>query len=66
MDVCSAFVTANLNNEKLSEAQQEIVKNANKFILATAKIGIVALIDEATGYQAERNSKELQLKMKYF
>lgn len=66
MDVCSAFVTANLNNEKLSEAQQEIVRNANKFILATAKIGIVALIDEATGYQAERNSKELQLKMKYF
>jgi hypothetical protein len=66
MDVCSAFVTANLNNEKLSEAQQEMVRNANKFILATAKVGIVALIDEATGYQAERNSKELQLKMKYF
>lgn len=66
MDVCSAFVTANLNNEKLSEAQQEIVRNANKFILATAKIGIIALIDEVTGYQAERNSKELQLKMKYF
>ncbi|WP_326514387.1 P63C domain-containing protein [Clostridium intestinale] len=66
MDVCSAFITANLNNEKLSEAQQEMVKNANKFVLATAKIGIIALIDEATGYQAERNSKELQLKMKYF
>ncbi|WP_258876471.1 hypothetical protein [Clostridium sp. CM028] len=46
MDVCSAFVMANLNNEKISEAQQEIVKNANKFILATAKIGIIALIDE--------------------
>nr|WP_286674417.1 P63C domain-containing protein [Clostridium sp. VAP52] len=66
MDVCSAFVTANLNNEKLSEAQQEIVKNANKFVLSTAKIGIVALIDEATGYQNVRHSKELQLKMKYF
>lgn len=66
MDVCSAFVTANLHNEKLSEAQQEIVKNANKFILATAKIGIIALIDEATGYQKVRNSKELQLKMRYF
>ena len=38
MDVCSAFVTANLNNEKLSESQHEIDKNANKFILATAKI----------------------------
>ncbi|AQS10541.1 P63C domain protein [Clostridium saccharobutylicum] len=66
MDVCSAFVTANLNNEKLSEAQQEIVRNANKFIMSTAKIGIIALIDEATGYQDVRDSKELQLKMKYF
>jgi hypothetical protein len=66
MDVCSAFVQANLNNEKLSEAQQEIVRNANKFILSTAKIGIVALVDEATGYQNIRHSKELQLKMKYF
>ncbi|MDF2883777.1 MAG: hypothetical protein K0R54_4341 [Clostridiaceae bacterium] len=66
MDVCSAFVTANLNNEKLSDAQNEIVKNANKFILATAKIGIVSLIDEATGYQKQRKSGELQLKMKYF
>lgn len=66
MDVCSAFVTANLNGEKLSEAQQEIVKNANKFILSTAKIGVVALIDEATGYQNIRHSKELQLKIQYF
>lgn len=66
MDVCSAFVTANLNNEKLSEAQSEMVKNANKFILATAKVGIIALIDEATGYQSDRNGHELQLKIKYF
>lgn len=66
MDVCTAFVQANLNGEKLSEAQEEIVRNANKFILSTAKIGIVALIDEATGYQNIRHSKELQLKMKYF
>lgn len=66
MDVCSAFVTANLNNEHLSDAQEEIVKNANKFMLATAKIGIISLIDEATGYQKQRKSGELQLKMKYF
>lgn len=66
MDVCSAFVTAHLNNEELSEAQREIVRNANKFILATAKVGIVALIDEATGYQKQRKSDALQLKMRYF
>ena len=43
-----------------------MVKNANKFILATAKVGIIALIDEATGYQSDRNGHELQLKIKYF
>lgn len=66
MDVCSAFAMANLNGEELSEAQQEIVKNANRFIIATAKIGIIALIDEATGYQYQRSAKELQNKIKYF
>lgn len=66
MDVCSAFVTANLNNEALSDAQKEIVKNANRYILACAKVGITALIDEATGYQYKRASNELQLKLKFF
>ena len=66
MDVCTAFVEAYINNEKLSEAQQEIVKNANKFVLACAKVGIIALIDEATGFQYERNNFELQIKLSYF
>lgn len=66
VDVCTAFVLASVNNEKLSEAQQEIVRNANKFILGTSKIGIIALIDEATGYQFERSINELQLKLNYF
>lgn len=66
IDVCSAFVQANLNNEELSEAQKEMAKNANKFILATSKIGIIALIDEATGFQYERDALELQMKLNYF
>lgn len=66
IDVCTAFVMANLNNEDLSEAQQEIVKNANRFLLATSKIGVIALIDEATGFQYERNTYELQMKLNYF
>jgi len=31
-----------------------------------AKIGITALVDEATGYQDNRESDALQLKLKYF
>lgn len=66
IDVCSAFVQANINDESLSEAQREIVKNANKFLMATSKIGIIALIDEATGFQYQRESYELQMKLSYF
>lgn len=66
MDVCTAFVTANLNGENLTEAQGEIVKNANAYILACAKVGITALIDEATGYQYKREHNELQLKLNFF
>lgn len=66
MDVCAAFIEANFNNEELSEAQREIVINANKFILASAKVGITALIDEATGYQTLREENALQLKLKFF
>ena len=35
-------------------------------IRATAKVGIVALIDEATGYQAVRARNALQLKLQAF
>jgi P63C domain. len=66
MDVCAGFVQAKVNNEELSEAQEEIVKNAQKFISACAKVGIIALIDEATGYQYNRGTNELQLKLSYF
>ena len=66
MDVCSAFVTANLNNEQLTQAQKEIVKNANAYILACAKVGITALIDEATGFQDQREDDELQRKFNFF
>lgn len=66
MDVCTAFVTANINGDTLTDAQKEIVRNANAYILACAKVGITALIDEATGYQYQRESNELQLKLKFF
>lgn len=66
MDVCTAFVEANMDGVNLSDAQKEILFNANKFILACAKVGIVALIDEATGYQYEREFDALQLKLQYF
>ncbi|QKY70200.1 P63C domain-containing protein [Lentibacillus sp. CBA3610] len=65
MDVCTAFIEAN-NKEDLSNAQKDIVINAQQYILACAKVGITALIDEATGYQNLREENALQLKLKFF
>lgn len=66
MEVCSAFVNAWMSGEELSEAQQVMAYNSNKFIMATAKVGVVALVDEVTGYQIHRKANELQYKLKYF
>lgn len=66
MDVCTAFIEASYNNEGLSGAQKEIAINAQRYIIACAKVGITALIDEATGYQNYREHNALQLKLKFF
>ena len=66
IDVCVAFIEASEKGEKLSVAQQEIVEQAQKFIIASAKTGITGLIDEATGYQNVRPANELEMKMAFF
>lgn len=66
MEVCSAFVNAWMNGEELSEAQTIMAYNSNRFIMSAAKVGIIALVDEATGYQIHRRANELQHKIQYF
>lgn len=66
MEVCSAFASAWVNGENLSDAQKVMAYNANRFIMAAAKVGIISLVDEATGYQQFRRANELQYKLKYF
>ena len=66
IDICIAFTSLYDKSSDLSEAQLEIVKRAQQFIRATAKIGITALIDEATGYQYVRAPDELGLKLQFF
>jgi len=66
IDICLAFIKASEAGIELTEAQQVIVKRAQAFIRATAKIGITGLIDEATGYQYIRPRDELAMKLKYF
>jgi hypothetical protein len=65
-DIGLAFIKAADEHEKLSVAQQEIVERARTFIMASAKVGITGLIDEATGFQYIRPPNELEFKMAYF
>lgn len=71
MEICGAFSTAlsfSMNHEdfKLTEKQKLVAIKANMFLKACAKTGIIALVDEATGYQYDRAVDALQFKLKLF
>ena len=51
---------ANENNIELGKRQLLVVAQADLIIRSLARVGIIALIDEATGYQYDRERFELQ------
>ncbi|MGP1500202.1 MAG: P63C domain-containing protein [Bergeyella cardium] len=58
-DICEAFLEAR-KNISLSARQKIIAEQCEILIRGFARVGIVALVDEATGYQYERERFELQ------
>jgi hypothetical protein len=63
VDLCKAYIIAQKDGifDSLPTGNQsEIADNLFKIMSAFAKVGIVALIDEVTGYQEERAKDELQ------
>lgn len=66
LDICSAYVSALSSGDLTTERQQEIAIKCSILLASCAKIGLIALIDEATGYQFERKEDALQLKLKVF
>lgn len=60
VEVCKAVIRAQ-EAGKLNKAQEPMADQAKAIINALAKVGIVALIDEATGYQTERSPDALRL-----
>lgn len=60
VEVCKAVVRADKAG-KLTEVQQPMVRQAQAIVNALAKVGIVSLIDEATGYQTDRDPDALRL-----
>ena len=66
IDLCNAIIDA--GNDRRFEIEEEYVKNATIIVRAVAKVGIIALVDEATGYDKEKNraKDELQRYLKQF
>ncbi len=73
IEVCQGFVAAlqstfdaSSPHPKLTDRQREMAIKASMFLSACAKVGLEALIDEATGYQYERAEDALQVKLRAF
>lgn len=65
VDICDAYLKARESN-KLTNKQKLLAKQAEIIMRACAKVGIIALIDEATGYQKIRAENALRLKLQAF
>lgn len=66
VNICTAYVEALADGASLTERQQEIAQKASVLLAACAKVGLIALIDEATGYQYKRRADALQMKLRAF
>lgn len=60
IDICKAYVDA-LHDGILTGKQEEIAQRMFAIMTAFAKVGLVAIIDEVTGYQDDRDRSELQI-----
>ncbi len=54
------------NKENLGKRQLSVIEHADILIRALARVGIIALVDEATGYQYEREKDALQVVLKAY
>ena len=64
VDVCDAILEARRQGVKLTERQEIVADQCEILMRSFAKVGIIALIDEATGYQYDREKMELNAILK--
>jgi hypothetical protein len=65
VEICDSYLQAR-EQGLLKRSQLGLAKSAEIVLRACAKVGIIALVDEATGYQAVREKQALQLKLQAF
>jgi hypothetical protein len=58
IDICNAVLAAN-DKGNLATNQKHVAKQCEVLIRSVAKVGIIALVDEATGYQEDREKNAL-------
>jgi hypothetical protein len=66
LEICRAYIRALSEGALKTEAQREIAIKSSMFLASCAKVGLVALIDEATGYQYDRAADALRVKLKAY
>lgn len=66
LEICGGYVRAWQEGALTTDSQIGIAMRAAMFLAACSKVGLIALIDEATGYQYKRAEDELQVKLKLF
>ncbi len=65
VEICELYLDARAQGA-LKPSQANLAKMAEIIVRACAKVGITALVDEATGYQKVRQDRDLQLKLQAF
>lgn len=65
VEICDAYLKAR-DEGNLTSIQRKLAKQAEIIMRASAKVGIIALIDEATGFQKIRAENALRLKLQAF
>lgn len=65
IEICDLYLKAR-DEKNLNPRQLPLAKSAEIIMRSCAKVGIIALIDEATGYQQVRARNALQLKLQAF
>jgi hypothetical protein len=65
IEICQRYLEAR-SQGKLRKNQLHLAVQAEIVVRSCAKVGIIALVDEATGYQEVRAKRALQLKLQAF
>jgi len=65
IDICMMYINAK-NNNSLLPSQLHLADQSMIIVSAFAKTGVIAVIDEATGYQYDRERDELQKILKAY